>query len=305
MERPKARLTIDQHQRAINASIWIDASPHEWPTIKEIPLLCNCILDQTEMVDFLQRTIAAIRAELAAARQHAEYQDKEIRQWASVCYVGTWPLSDEETKNTGFYGRLAAKMTAERNTATARAEKAEKQLRMIEACVENDDCADRPLVERVASAVPSVVFLLNAHADSLERAEKAEAEATALKAHVERLRGALECIPVDLINAIENGEKVRLFLGTESCRLIGSALAATPAQSLAAVKAEVLLDACKDREHGGLCQRVAVDYLDWTGKEPLASQLHARPMFRLSVLDADEVMKMAERLQAEAANGTT
>lgn len=197
--------------------------------------------------DQLQNELATLRAELAEARQHAEYQDKEIRQWALVCYVGTWPLSEEDTKNTGFYGRLAAKMTAERNTATA-------------------------------------------------RAEKAEAENAALKAHAERLRGDMEKIQ-------KLGGNYRTQ--DEIWPIITTALADTPAQSLAAVKAEVLLDACKDREHGGLCQRVAVDYLDWTGKEPLASQLHARPMFRLSVLDADEVMKMAERLQAEAANGTT
>lgn len=76
-----------------------------------------------------------------------------------------------------------------------------------------------------------------------ERAEKAEAENAALKAHVERLRVALECIPVDLINAIEYGEKLRLFLSTDSCKLIGTALAATPEQSLAKLRAEMLRDA--------------------------------------------------------------
>lgn len=54
------------------------------------------------------------------------------------------------------------------------------------------------------------------------------------------LRAALECIPVDLINAIENGEKVRIFLSTESCKLIGNALTATPAQNLAHVRAAAL-----------------------------------------------------------------
>jgi len=66
-----------------------------------------------------------LRAELAAAREHAEYQDKEVRLWAAAVNIGTWPLSEKDTKNTGFYGRLAAKMTTERNSAAARAEAAE------------------------------------------------------------------------------------------------------------------------------------------------------------------------------------
>ncbi len=137
--------------------------------------------------------------------------------------------------------------------------------------------------------------------------EKSEAENAALKAHVERLRvAASDYYQRYMLD--EAADEEHCVCGKPQhlrARAVGEAILETPAQSLAAVKAEVLLDACKDREHGGLCQRVAVDYLDWTGKEPLASQLHARPMFRLSVLDADEVMKMAERLQAEAANGTT
>lgn len=198
----------------------------------------------------------SLRAQLAEAKKHAEYQDKEIRQWANVCYVGTWPLSEDDTKNTGFYGRMAAKMTAERNAATARAEKAE---------AERD-----ALAARVAELEGVMSAYFNGY--MLDEAED-------------------EDICVD-------GERQHL-----RARAVGDALARTPAQSLAKVQAAALREICKDREHGGLCQRVAVDYLDWTGKQPLASQLHARPMFRLSVLDADEVMKTAERLESEAENG--
>ena len=128
--------------------------------------------------------------------------------------------------------------------------------------------------------------------------DKAEAENDALKAHVERLRGAINtaiaCLPTEGLYGNRIGlPAVRAQLST--------ALTATPAQSLAKLRAETLREACKDREHGGLCQRAVVDYLDWTGKEPLSSQLRSRPMFRLSALDAGEVMKMADRLEKEAA----
>ena len=128
----------------------------------------------------------------------------------------------------------------EKDVLRAELAAAKKELRMIEACVENDDCGELPLVRRVANTVSSLVTVLNAHNAARARADKAEAENAALKAHVERLREALECIPVDLINAIEYGEKLRLFLSTDSCKLIGTAIAATPEQSLAKLRAEAL-----------------------------------------------------------------
>lgn len=106
-----------ERQKAIALANYIHCSVHEWPTEDDVPLLCHALLHEVDQA-------GELRAQLAAAKQHAEYQDKEIRQWANVCYVGTWPLSEEDTKNTGFYGRMAAKMTAERNAAIARAEKA-------------------------------------------------------------------------------------------------------------------------------------------------------------------------------------
>jgi hypothetical protein len=74
------------------------------------------------------------------------------------------------------------------------------------------------------------------------------AERDQLAAHVERLVGALECVPVDLIHAIENGDTgANVFLSAGSCKLIGDALAATPAQSLAAHDAALLREVA-DRE---------------------------------------------------------
>jgi len=203
MERPKARLTIDQHQRAINASIWIDASPHEWPTIKEIPLLCNCILDQTEMVDFLQRTIAALRAELAAAR--LEIEALRVKPWQ---------------------------------------EQIEGQSAVI----------------------------------SRLRYEKgvAEAEATALKAHVERLRKYMCDLKAEYERQGMNDAE-RKVTYKWSLSVIGSALSATPAQSLAAVKAEAL--------------------------SAMAQKLTAMNDHPIVLHVARIIQEDADKLQAEAANG--
>jgi len=50
-------------------------------------------------------------------------------------------------------------------------------------------------------------------------------ETADLQKEVARLREALECIPVDFINAIENGEApVKIFLSLETCKLIQAAL---------------------------------------------------------------------------------
>ena len=67
-EKPKARLTIEQHQQAINEAIWIDASPHEWPTLEKVPLLCNALLDSVVMVDYFMKRLAAVEAERDAAQ---------------------------------------------------------------------------------------------------------------------------------------------------------------------------------------------------------------------------------------------
>lgn len=67
-EKPKARLTIEQHQKAINEAIWIDASPHEWPTIDKMWLLCSALLDSVQMGDYLRSRLAVAEAERNAAR---------------------------------------------------------------------------------------------------------------------------------------------------------------------------------------------------------------------------------------------
>lgn len=79
-------------------------------------------------IDLAEKEVDRLRVDLKGAYAHSEYQSKEICQWADALYIGTWPLSQEDTGRTGFYGRLAAKMTKERNSAVERAEKAEKEL---------------------------------------------------------------------------------------------------------------------------------------------------------------------------------
>jgi hypothetical protein len=67
-------------------------------------------------------------------------------------------------------------------------------------------------------------------------------ERDTIRAEAARLREALECVPVDLIHAIENGDTgANVFLSTGSCKLIGAALNSTPAtaQWLAARDAEM------------------------------------------------------------------
>ena len=72
IEKPKARLTIEQHQEAINKAVWIDASPHEWPTSDDVWLLCNALLDSVMMVDYLMRRIAELEAERDSLKVEAE-----------------------------------------------------------------------------------------------------------------------------------------------------------------------------------------------------------------------------------------
>lgn len=71
-EQPKARLTLQQHQQAINEAIWIDASPHEWPTVDKMWLLCSALIDSVQMVDYLRIRLATVEAEQNAARAEVE-----------------------------------------------------------------------------------------------------------------------------------------------------------------------------------------------------------------------------------------
>jgi hypothetical protein len=51
------RLTPDQLSKAISESSFIDASPHEWPTVDMIPLLCNAVLDLAGENDRLRKKV--------------------------------------------------------------------------------------------------------------------------------------------------------------------------------------------------------------------------------------------------------
>lgn len=142
----------------------------------------------------------------------------------------------------------------------------------------------------------------------LAEVERLTAERDTMAAHVGDLRGALEDAMKPLKSTVHCStrqmvrERISLAIDT-----ISDALATTPEASLAErdrrVKAEALEEICKDVAHGGLCRRVAVDYLEWIDREPLASQLHQRPMIRMSIIDAAEITKRAEANRLQAANG--
>jgi hypothetical protein len=84
---PKARLTLEQHQRAINEAVFIDASPHEWPTVEMIPLLCHCILDTVEMVDFLKHERDRMAASMVHLKEAIRKFAVENERWQAVEYV--------------------------------------------------------------------------------------------------------------------------------------------------------------------------------------------------------------------------
>lgn len=100
--------------------------------------------------------------------------------------------------------------------------------------------------------------------------EKAEAENAALKAHVERLRGAFKRI----MTTDENGNSMNW---PEIDEMVRPLLAATPAQSLAACKAEAL--------------------------SAMAQKLTAMNDHPIVLHVAHIVQEDADKLQAEAANG--
>lgn len=127
---------------------------------------------------------------------------------------------------------------------------------------------------------------------AIARADKAEADKAALEAHVERLRGALvrlrnevgglACAEIEIRQAVGNTNWNCLELRVNEAHAV---LDETPAQSMAACKAEVLLEAAKE------CQEVT-DSIVW-GEEELQG--------RQSIIC--RLLEMAERLQVEAANG--
>jgi hypothetical protein len=143
---------------------------------------------------------------------------------------------------------------------------------------------------------PLVIRLLDGTCDATDAilaatpAQSLEAVTAPLKAHVERMRAALECIPVDLVNAIEDGTApVKLFLSLGTCKLIGESLAATPAQSLAAVKAAAL------REVANLIRQTTPEPVDGV---PESFGAHQGRMYAIEQIESD-----ADRIEKEAANG--
>lgn len=100
MERLKARLTIEQHQLAINEAIHIDASPHEWPTAEKIPLLCNALVDSVVMVDYLALRLAAVEQERDAARAEAARAVEALKAIRS--HLGTKAKQHENEVSNDF-----------------------------------------------------------------------------------------------------------------------------------------------------------------------------------------------------------
>lgn len=56
------RLLESQLKDAVNMAQWIDASPHEWPTVEKIPHLCHAILDLCELTAERDRLLAEVAA---------------------------------------------------------------------------------------------------------------------------------------------------------------------------------------------------------------------------------------------------
>jgi len=273
-----------ERQKAIALANYIHCSVHEWPTGDDVPLLCYALLHEVNQTGELRAQLAAAneRAQVmckppshcpvtgrpffmilegedgeevatyggpfdsytmpewsaADAEFRSERYDHDAGYWIEGGEPYPFILVDESEQN-GFIADL--------DTATARAEKAEAELkaaneRAEKAEVERAD-ALRCSGENAKAWQEAVCDEAVKRTHLLKEIGLTEQQRDALAARVAELEGALECIPVDLINAIENGEKVRIFLSTESCKLIGVALVRTPTQSLAKVQAAAIREA--------------------------------------------------------------
>lgn len=137
----------------------------------------------------------------------------------------------------------------------------------------------RGMAQNLASRLPTTDAVMKARLDLVARAEKAEAERDALAARVAELDGVMSAYfngymldEAEDEDICVDGERQHL-----RARAVGDALARTPAQSLASCKAAALREAAKE------CQEVMPDDLPH--------------------LTYSQLMEMAERLEAEAANG--
>lgn len=63
------RLSNDQRAEAVLLARFIDASEHEWPTAKDIPLLCNALIDEhNDLLDARAR-VAELEGQVEEARK--------------------------------------------------------------------------------------------------------------------------------------------------------------------------------------------------------------------------------------------
>jgi hypothetical protein len=96
LQQPPTRLTSEQIQRAINEAVYIDASPHEWPKEDQIPLLCNAILDQTNMIDRLLSENRALQMQRTVVLPDiakdcaAELAKSNVSEWRMKAELLDW-----------------------------------------------------------------------------------------------------------------------------------------------------------------------------------------------------------------------
>ena len=57
-EKQMPRLTAEQRNRAVVMAQYIDCSPHEWPTERDIPVLCHALLDALNEIGTLREAAA-------------------------------------------------------------------------------------------------------------------------------------------------------------------------------------------------------------------------------------------------------
>lgn len=121
MKATQERLTFKQRQEAIDAAVWIDCSEQEWPTMDQMWLLCNALLDLSNMYDAALKENSQLRLLLATSNAKCAYcglPAEEMAKCASGfpgCARGDDMLLDGTPTRQELVAELeAAKADAER-----------------------------------------------------------------------------------------------------------------------------------------------------------------------------------------------
>jgi hypothetical protein len=83
--QPKARLTLQQHQDALNYAFDVHARPSDPLEQTKVFLACCALMDSAEMVSYLRARIAELEGERDAAKAEAEkYRAAALRAGKGV-----------------------------------------------------------------------------------------------------------------------------------------------------------------------------------------------------------------------------